>query len=121
MPNAEVMRGVITVNTDAPLRRQTVVLRLPAETRLPKARSALMQALADATGLEDVPPPQVVLTDVEGGDVVIECRFWTSSQRSRAAGTRDEVIESIITALGGSGIDLPVDEIRLDLPGAHNG
>ncbi|MFP5255161.1 MAG: mechanosensitive ion channel family protein [Acidimicrobiia bacterium] len=118
VPNAEVMRGVITVDTDAPLRRQTVVLRLSSEAGLPETRSVLTDALTGSAGVEDVPPPQVVLSDLDEGDVVVECRFWTSSRRSRATGTRDEVIESIVTALARSGIDLPVDEIRLQLPAA---
>lgn len=115
VPNAEVMRGVIAVNTDAPLRRQTVVLRLPASTAFPQARAALAAALDGSPGVEDVPPPQVALTDIESGDVVVECRFWTSSRRSRATGARDEVVESIVVALARCGIDLPVDEVRLDV------
>lgn len=118
--NAEVMRGVITVDTDAPLRRQTVVLRLPAETALPQARTVLMDALTGAAGVEDLPPPHVVVTDLDAGDLVIECRFWTGSRRSRATGARDAVIESIITALAQAEIELPVEEIRLDLPNSRH-
>ena len=116
VPNAEVMRGVITVDTDAPLRRQTITLRLPADTGLQQARAVLMHALVGTPGVEDPPPPQVLLTDIDAGDVILECRFWTGSRRSRATGTRDEAIESIVTALHRSEIDLPIDELRIDIP-----
>lgn len=114
IPNAEVMRGVIVVETDAPLRRQSIVLRLPAEVDLGRARDVLGAALVDTTGVEALPPPQVVLTDIVDGDVQVECRFWTGSRRSRATGTRDEAIEALVRALTAAGLSLPVDTIRVE-------
>jgi small-conductance mechanosensitive channel len=114
IPNAEVMRGVIVVETDAPLRRQTVTLRLPAEADLPRVRDVLGAALTETTGVEALPPPQVVLTDIVDGDVEVECRFWTGSRRSRATGTRDVAIEALVLALGAADISLPVDTIRVE-------
>ena len=119
IPNAEVMRGVIAVETDAPLRRQAIVLRLPTDADLGRAREVLGTALAQTTGVEALPPPQVVLTDIVDGDIEVECRFWTGSRRSRSTGTRDAVLESIVRALAAADIQLPVDTIRLDRAGAQ--
>ncbi|HSP02716.1 MAG TPA: mechanosensitive ion channel family protein [Acidimicrobiales bacterium] len=121
IPNAEVMRGVIAVETDAPLRRQAIGLRLPADTDLSRAREVLGAALERTTGVEALPPPQVVLTDIVDGDVEIECRFWTGSRRSRATGTRDAALESVLGALREARIGLPVDSVRLDLDGMDGG
>lgn len=51
---------------------------------------------------------------------VVECRFWTGARRSRATGTRDEAIETVVQALRESEIDLPTDTLRVELD-AHAG
>lgn len=113
IPNAEVMTGVIDVETHRTTLRQSFRLHLGADADLPAVRSILTEAIATAAGVAPEPRPAAMVVDVVGGEVVVECRFWTGSRRSASTAARGEAIEAAVTALRRAGVELPVDELRV--------
>jgi len=113
------MTDVIEVETHGTILRQSLVLHLDPTTDLDAVRAAATDAMRDADGVCSEPAPDAVLVDIVDGEVEIDCRFWTSSQRAAATAGRDAVLARLLRELAHRRIDLPVEEVRVDL--RHDG
>lgn len=122
IPNAKVMAGVIDVETDGAALRQSFSVRLDAGSDFDAVREIVRGALRGAEGVLAAPPPAAILVEVVGGDVQMECRFWSASQRQAATAARDRAIDAVLSALARHGVTLPVAELRVELTGdGHTG
>lgn len=117
IPNAKVMTGVIEVETDGSVRRQSFSLLLAPTTDFASLRSIVRDAVAGAEGVCAEPAVDVVLVDVVEGEVEVEGRFRSGSRRREATAARDAAIAAAVAALHEHGVPFPVDHLRVELVG----
>lgn len=115
IPNAKVMTDVIEVETDQPILRQLLQLRLDVATDLELVRRILFDALMKVEAVCREPPPDVVMVDVLDGDILVQCRFWSGSRRREATAARDQVISSIVRDLVRHDVPMAVGELRVEV------
>ena len=122
IPNALVMTGVIEVETERDVLRQSFPVSVDMEADLDVVRTTIVDALRRAAGVMPEPVPDAVLTDTADGTVTFSCRFWTGSQRSAMTTSRDSAIGDVVAALVERRIPAPRDELRVTLAdGDHDG
>jgi small conductance mechanosensitive channel len=114
IPNARVFMDTIEVRTHHAQVRQTIAIDVDLEADLAPLRRRLEAALAVVDGVAEVPPVDVVATELSP-DVRLECRFWTSSSRAAMTAARDQAIETIRRELLEADVPLPVEALTLEL------
>jgi small-conductance mechanosensitive channel len=99
LPNADVYNSAVVNMSRYDLHRHSVVLQVPDDLDLGRARAALMQALGDVPGVVDNPPPSVVATGLDGTAAMIEARFWVDERVASSSTVTTVVITSARRAL----------------------
>jgi small-conductance mechanosensitive channel len=95
IPNAELFKNAITVNTAFDYRRTEHDLRLPPATDVDRARSIILDILREAPGVVAVPAPDVILTSFDETRVVLKARWWTSSSGVDMGAIRDHILREV--------------------------
>lgn len=113
IPNRDVYKDVIVVQTDEPAIRWEFDLGVAYGTDLAVAVARLETAVASCEGVLDEPPPFVVATSLSASSVVLTVRYWAVSTELEGRDTMSTVIAAVLDAAGEAGIDVPPDVIRL--------
>jgi small conductance mechanosensitive channel len=95
VPNADVYSSPIINLTRYPRRRFHVPLTAPATLPIEPLRQQLETVLRAIPGLEQEPPPQVVVTAVSADSVTLDAQYWLLSQAQDTARKHSLVIEQL--------------------------
>jgi small conductance mechanosensitive channel len=95
VPNADVYSSPIINLTRYPRRRFHVPLTAPATLPIEPLRQQLEIVLRAIPGLEQEPPPQVVVTAVSADSVTLDAQYWLLSQAQDTARKHSLVIEQL--------------------------
>lgn len=114
VPNAEVYTNAIEVQTGFEWIRTSFVTGVAYGTDLDAAREVALETLAGIDGILDEPAPQAYYTEHGASSVVIDLRYWTSSQQAEVRRIQDQVAQRIHDAYEAAGVDIPFDIVTLD-------
>ena len=106
LPNAQVYTSALEVLTHNPHTRVTFAVRLDSGADLATARRAVEAALRTTSGVIADPAPDLVVTGVSPGEIVVECRFWAASCRAAITAARDAAVPAVLDALRAAGVPL---------------
>ena len=107
IPNADIYTGLVVVNTAYPARRDQADFGVGYNEDLHTVAKFVTMAISKIEGVEAEPAPDVVPLEFRDGDVLMRARWWTNSRRTQVVHTRARVIDAILQAFRGNGVDLP--------------
>ncbi len=113
IPNADVYKNAIRVQTAFEKRRMAFVVGVAYEANLDEARTAIVDAMKGTEGVIDDPAPEAFITELGTATVNYQARFWTASPQHDALETQDRVIENVKNALDEAGVEMPADIVAL--------
>ena len=108
IPNAELFKGSVIVNTAFPIRRLEYDVVIGNGDDIAQAKRIMLDALHMLDGVEHEPAPDALLIDYADNGVKIRLRWWIAPpRRADALAIQDQVLTAIKAALTAAGIDLP--------------
>lgn len=113
IPNRDVYKGVIVVNTAFERRRLEFQVGIAYENDPAEAIEAVVAALAGVPAVSDDPPPTALVDELGPSTVRIRALFWASSQQADSVAALDAAIQAVKAALDAAGIELPADVLVL--------
>ncbi len=113
VPNADVYKNAIRVQTAFEQRRMAFVVGVAYEADLTEARTAIVDAMKGTEGVIDDPAPEAFIVELGGPTVNYQARFWTASPQHDALQTQDRVIQNVKNALDEAGVEMPSDIVAL--------
>lgn len=113
VPNAEVYKNRILVQTAYPEKRWSVVVGVSYDDDLGLARDAAIEAVHSVPEVLASPPPRALLVELGASTVKIEVQFWTGSRQGDGTQTRDRVIDAVKSAMDANGVSMPSDIVEL--------
>lgn len=113
VPNSDVYKNAIRVQTDEQQRRMEFLVGVAYEDDLDVARSTIRQALAETEGVHSDPAPEALVSELAASTINIRARFWCSSAQRDALHTLDDAIVRVKTSLDDAGVQLPCDIVTI--------
>lgn len=108
IPNAELFKGSLIVNTAFPTRRLEYDVTIGNGDDIAAAKELMLGVLRRLSGIERSPPPDALVLDYADNGVTIRIRWWIKPpRRADALDIRDQVLCAVKAELTRSGIDLP--------------
>lgn len=113
VPNAEVYKNRLLVQTAHPEKRWAFVVGVGYDDDLDVARNAAITAVNSVPEVLATPPPRALLVELGASTINIEVQFWTGSRQGDGLQTRDRVIDAVKSAMDHHGISMPAEIIEL--------
>ena len=108
IPNSNLFTNSVIVNTAFEKRRLQYDVGIGYGDDVTRARSLMLEALREAEGTLDDPPPEALVVDLAGSSVNVRIRWWINPpRRADVVTTTDRVLEAVRNKLVANGIDLP--------------
>ncbi len=121
VPNRDVYKSVIRVQTHFELRRLAFMVGIAYENDPVDARDVIIGALHGLDGIAGEPRPEAMVTRLSSSTVDIEVRFWTSPHQLAARNALAQVIVAVKSALDAAEIELPADIVVLQAAPSFQG
>lgn len=109
IPNQEVFSASIINNTASPRRRSSIVVGIDYDADISRSKEVIKTTLSTLSGLEKVPPPEILVLELAASTVNLEVRFWVDSRRAGFLTMTSQVSQSIKEALQQANIEMPTD------------
>ena len=113
IPNRDVYKSVIRVQTANALVRSDFVVGIAYENDATEARAVIDAALADVDGVAADPPPTALVEQLNVSTVDLRVRIWTDSRQWDRLVVADRAIRACKIALERAGIEMPADIVAL--------
>jgi small-conductance mechanosensitive channel len=113
IPNRDVYKNVIRVQTHFDTRRVDFTVGIAYENDAREATKVIVDALDAIDGVASSPAPEALISDLGVSTVNIEARFWCEPEQHEVRVLLDEAIKSVKSALDAQGIEMPADIIAL--------
>ncbi len=113
IPNRDVYKSVIRVQTHYEDRRLSFTVGIAYENDAHEACDVIVDALSQVEGVADDPPPDAITSELGVSTVNIEARFWCRPQQRDALIVLDRAIKAVKAALDEHGIEMPADIVAL--------
>ncbi|HUP73982.1 MAG TPA: mechanosensitive ion channel family protein [Acidimicrobiales bacterium] len=113
VPNRDVYKNVIRVQTSRADRLLTIVVGVAYDADLQTVRRVVLDSLRDVDTVAAEPQPEALVQQLGGSAVEIGVRFWSNSRQLNAVRARDDAISAVKAALDAAGIDIPPAIIEL--------
>ncbi|WP_372728022.1 mechanosensitive ion channel family protein [Nocardioides sp.] len=113
IPNRDVYKSVIRVQTHFDQRRIAFVAGIAYENDAAEACAVIAACLASVEGVANDPPPEALVQSLGVSTVDIEARFWASSRQHDSRLVQHRAITEVKRALDESGIEMPADIVAL--------
>ena len=113
IPNRDVYKNVIRVDTHHPQRRVDFTVGVAYENDAREACDVIVAALADLEGVAALPPPEALVAELGVSTVDIAVRFWCPSRQHDVLTRRSEAIIAVKAALDSAGVEMPADIVAL--------
>jgi small conductance mechanosensitive channel len=113
IPNRDVYKNVIRVQTHYPVRRLTFVVGIAYEADARRACAVTVDALGRVEGVASEPRPEALVAELGVSTINIEARLWCEPRQHETRQVLDEAIKTVKEALDDAGIELPADIVAL--------
>lgn len=113
IPNAQVYKSQLVVQTGHPAIRTEVVVGVAYESDLDVAHAVALEALQTIDGVLADPPPQVLVSELGASTIDLQLLFWTAPQQAVVLVVRDRVLSAVVAAFGAAGVEMPADVVVL--------
>ena len=113
IPNRDVYKSVIRVQTHFEQRRIAFVAGIAYENDAREACEVVVAALARVEGVAADPGPEALVQGLGVSTVDIEARFWASARQHDSRLVQHAAISAVKSALDEAGIEMPADIIAL--------
>ena len=113
IPNSDVYKNVIRVQTHFPQRRLEFVVGIAYENDATEACRVVEAALGDVEAVADRPAPEAWITQLGVSTVDIEVRFWAPPEQHEARQVLHRAIVAVKEALDRAGVEMPADIVVL--------
>lgn len=108
IPNAELFKASVIVNTASPTRRLEYDVGIGNGDDIQLAKKLMLDVTRNTEGVVADPPPDALVVDYGDSSVKIRVRWWINPpRRADALDIKDRILEGIKAALTKNGIDLP--------------
>ena len=122
LPNSTVFSDPIVNTTERGRRRSRITIGVEYRDDHDEAREVLRSAVGDVEGVLAVPPPQVLLVELNSSSVDFEVLYWTTPEQAEVITVRDRVLGAAKRAVEEAGMTIPwpirtlvVDDASRDL------
>jgi small-conductance mechanosensitive channel len=99
IPNSELFKNTVTVNTAFATRRLEYDFKLAAATDIEKAKASILGGLKGSNDVLADPAPDVVLVRFDQSDIILRARWWSPSHTPDTLLARDRVLTVARNAL----------------------
>ncbi len=113
IPNRDVYKNVIKVNTHFDDRRVDFIAGVAYENDARQATQVIVDALKGLDGVASEPAPEALINELGVSTVNIQARFWCGSEQHEVRVMLDEAIKTVKEALDSAGIEMPADIVAL--------
>lgn len=113
IPNADVYKGAVYIQTATPERRTSFVVGVAYETDLDDARALAVDAVAGVDGVDAHHLVEALLVELAASTVDIEIRYWSASRQHESQIVLDGAIGAVKQAFDRAGIEMPSDIVAL--------
>ena len=107
IPNSELFKNSVTVNTAFDTRRLEYDFKLAAGEDIDKAKAVIIRVLRESKDVLTDPKADVVVIGFDQGGVTLRARWWSKSRISDVLLGQDRVLASTRAAFAASGLKLP--------------
>lgn len=113
IPNRDVYKSVIRVQTANSRVRSDFVVGIAYENDVTQARAVIEAALGDVEGVATEPSPTALVERLNVSTVDLRVRIWTDSRQWDRLTVTDRAIRACKAALEQAGIEMPADIVAL--------
>jgi small-conductance mechanosensitive channel len=107
IPNSELFKNSVTVNTAFETRRLEYDFKLAAGEDIEKAKEVLSRVMDESKDVLKDPKCDIVVISFDQSAITLRARWWSRSRLSDVLGAQDRVLSSARDALAQSGVKLP--------------
>lgn len=113
IPNADVYKNAIIVQTANELRRDSFTVGVAYEADLSRATDVIVEALEAVDGVSTDRAAEALVASMGVSTIDIDARFWTDPAQHNVRQVRSAAIEAVKRALEDEGIEMPADIVAL--------
>ncbi len=113
IPNRDVYKNVIRVQTHHEHRRLSFTVGVAYENDAPEACAVIVDALKTVDGIVESPQPEALVSQLGVSTVDIDARFWCAAPQHDARVVQDAAIVAVKQALDAHGVEMPADIVAL--------
>lgn len=114
VPNAQVYKNAIRIQTEHPAIRSSVIVGVGYEEDLQHAEDLALEALASVDGVLEDPAPEAFYTDLGGSSINLDLRYFHAPEQHELRRVQGEVVKAVKQAYDNEGIDIPFPIRTLD-------
>ena len=107
LPNSTVFSEPIVNTTERGRRRSRVVVGVEYRDDHDEAREVIRAAVSGVEGVLPVPPPQVLMVELNSSSVDFEVLYWTTPEQAEVITVRDRVLGAAKRAVEDAGMTIP--------------
>ncbi|MGA8848139.1 MAG: mechanosensitive ion channel family protein [Nocardioides sp.] len=113
IPNRDVYKSVIRVQTHFERRRLSFVVGIAYENDAAQAAEIMIAAMRGVEGVAEVPAPEALIENLGVSTIDLSARFWCDARQHEALLVLHRVIDAVKKALDAAGIEMPAEIIAL--------
>lgn len=113
VPNRDVYKNAIRVQTDREHRRIAFTVGVAYEADLETVQSVVLDALRSVDNVRTTPEPEVLVVELAASTINLDVRCWVDSSQHDARLALDAVIRATKRVLDEEGIEMPSDIMAL--------
>lgn len=107
LPNSMIFKNPVKIYSDAPERRDAIVVGVSYDSDLERSASVIHDAVASVAALAPGRPVEVFGSEFNSSSVDFNVRWWTNTRENNILVVRHEVVLAIKAALDKAGIEIP--------------
>lgn len=107
LPNSTVFAEPIVNTTERGRRRTRVVVGVEYRDDHDRAREVIREAVTAVEGVLPMPPPQVLMVELNSSSVDFEVFYWTTPEQAEVITVRDRVLGAAKRAIEEAGMTIP--------------
>lgn len=114
VPNAQVYKNAIRIQTENPAIRSSVIVGVSYDDDLQHAEDVALEAMQGVEGVLSDPAPEAFYTDLGGSSINLDVRYFHAPEQHELRRVQGEVVKAIKKAYDNEGIDIPFEIRTLD-------
>jgi small conductance mechanosensitive channel len=107
IPNSELFKNSVTVNTAFDNRRLEYDFKLAADQNVERAKEVIVDVMRKSKDVLPDPKADVIVVNFDAGSVTVRARWWSKSRTSDVLLAQDRVLSAARDAMLDAGVKLP--------------
>ncbi len=113
IPNRDVYKSAIRVQTHFEQRRVSFVVGIAYENDPAEAADVIVAALREVAGVATDPAPEALVDNLGTSTIDLSARFWCDARQHESLLVAHHAIDTVKKALDEAGIEMPADIVAL--------